>query len=345
VRSPLRTERKRYARPSRELLPYRSTLGADVQRAVVVSGPVDGAEAAVRLGERAAGSLHGVTFEGGDDAGGVFGFLSLSFLACAGGGFACSLGFCFGLPELFFCVFEFGGALCGGFLGLLFFVFFGPLFGDGAFGGFVAALVGPGEFWGSVVFCDLASFGGRPGWDFRNGEFAGPYGSTGCAVCFDPKAVSAAGFKAGQLEGDRVLFVVGGEGTFGVLAARQTGAVQADFPCGFVTLGVDLRFHKPFSGRSSPKAYGSDEGRYSFARQRWGRRDRERSEDRDGEHQAEGAAGVLRGVRGLSAHDPELRNHSGCCGWAIRPGLAGVSPGRLNIVWCRDSVGAAPRTP
>lgn len=55
ARSPLRAERQHHARPSREPGPRRGALGADAQGAVVVGGPVDGAQAAVRGGERVAG--------------------------------------------------------------------------------------------------------------------------------------------------------------------------------------------------------------------------------------------------------------------------------------------------
>ncbi len=52
----------------RELLPRRSALAGDAQRAVVVGGPVDDAETAVRLGEGAAGGREGVALQGWDDA-------------------------------------------------------------------------------------------------------------------------------------------------------------------------------------------------------------------------------------------------------------------------------------
>ena len=90
----------------------RSALSADVQRTAAVGGPVDGAEAAVRSGERAAGGRKSVALERGDKAGGVFCFFSRK-------GF---LGF-------FVASFEFGcfdGLLGGDFPGvLLFFLFFG----------------------------------------------------------------------------------------------------------------------------------------------------------------------------------------------------------------------------
>lgn len=140
--APLRAERERHARPIRKLLPYRGALGADAQRAVAMGRPVDDAEVAVRPGEGVAGDGEGVALQGGDDADGVFGFFFFAFGAFAGGCFACTLGFRFGLLYLFSGVFDGGGAL-GGFLGLLFFMFFGTLFGDGARGA-------SGQFWDKV---------------------------------------------------------------------------------------------------------------------------------------------------------------------------------------------------
>jgi hypothetical protein len=138
ARSPLRTEHERDGSVMVELLPRRGALSAYVQCAVVVGGPVDGAEAAVRLGELVAGGRQGVALQRGNDAGGVFGFFALA-----------RGDFCSGLLCLFCCELDDGGALCGGFIGLLFFVFFGALFGDGLRGAFIAALVGPGKFRGA----------------------------------------------------------------------------------------------------------------------------------------------------------------------------------------------------
>ncbi len=119
MRSPLRAapraEPKRDARVVGESLPRRGALSADVQRAVAVGGPVDGAEAAVRPGERAAGSRERLAVQRGDAARGVFGFgFFFAFLAFAGGGFLCVL--FLGLLELGL----FAGVACG-FSGLGFF--------------------------------------------------------------------------------------------------------------------------------------------------------------------------------------------------------------------------------
>ena len=165
-------------RPVGEALARRGALGADAQRAVGVAGAVEDAQATVRLGERAAGGRERIALQCGDDAGGVFGFLSFLFLVCAGGGFADPSGFCFGLLGFFHRALErrdLCGAVRGCFLGLLLFVFFGALFGDGAGGGFVAAFVGPGEFGGCVGFFVLDSFGGGSGWDrlFDGQRFGG----------------------------------------------------------------------------------------------------------------------------------------------------------------------------
>jgi hypothetical protein len=88
--------------------------------------------------------------------------------------------------------------LCGGFFGLLFFLFFGVLFGDSSFSGFVAALVGPGEFRGCVGFLGRTSaVGAGAGWDRRDGEFAGPVRFAGAAGSVYVEAVGDAGREAG----------------------------------------------------------------------------------------------------------------------------------------------------
>jgi hypothetical protein len=99
-------------------LARRGALGADVQRAVVAAGVVDSAEAAVCLGEGPVGGRQGVALQGGDTAGGVFGFLL--FLVFAGASLLC-LAF-LGLFE--FCLFA---SVAGCFSDLDFFLFSGEL--------------------------------------------------------------------------------------------------------------------------------------------------------------------------------------------------------------------------
>jgi hypothetical protein len=53
-------------------------------------------------------------------------------------------------------------------------LFFFPLFSDGSRGSFVAALLGPGEFWWDIWFFVLLSFGRRARRNRLHGEFAGP---------------------------------------------------------------------------------------------------------------------------------------------------------------------------
>jgi hypothetical protein len=123
-------EPQRHASVVGELLPRRRALSADAQRTVLTGGPADGTEAAVCTAQHATGGRQVVALPGGDEGVGVFGFF-------AQGG--CLRFFHGPLQGCDFC-----GVLRGGFLGLLFFVFFGALFGDGLRGLFGAALADPG---------------------------------------------------------------------------------------------------------------------------------------------------------------------------------------------------------
>jgi hypothetical protein len=103
-----RGERHRDGGSGREPLAAPGGLSAYDKRPAAALRLVDGAEAAVRFGERVAGGGEGVALQGGDDAG-----RALRFFPCGGG-------------DLFVGVRLFGGWMGEGFLGLfLFFLFLG----------------------------------------------------------------------------------------------------------------------------------------------------------------------------------------------------------------------------
>lgn len=242
-----------------EALAYRGALSADVQRAVVAAGAVDGAEAAVRLGERATCGGECLVLQGGDAAGWVSSFFCLAFLAFAGGGFLCLL--FLGLLE-----FDLFAGEPGCFSALGFFLFFGEL----PLPSFVfpdrLSRLGIGQFRGSlrdfgcVLFVAGASVGAGAWWGDGRGEFAGPVHFPAVAGGVDVEVVGDAWFQSRELQADWMLSVVGGKRAFGVLALCRDFAVCGDLVGRFVTLRIDLRFNESFSVEAGVRGDGSDQG-------------------------------------------------------------------------------------
>jgi hypothetical protein len=76
-------------------------------------------------------------------------------------------------------------------------------------GSFVAALVGPGEFWWDIGFFVLPSFGAAPGGIDSN--FAPEARRASQAARFDRVLVVSVSVKSCHHDGDRVAFIVGGQ--------------------------------------------------------------------------------------------------------------------------------------
>ena len=116
--------------------------------------PVDDSKAAVRRRKSAPGDCGCVVLRVGDNARGVHLRVDRYLMCCFF--FAVLQGFCFfsGVAGSFFCLLFF----C-----LLFFMFYFPLFSNCSFGGFVAALIGPGEFRRCIDFFSLLPSGAAPG--------------------------------------------------------------------------------------------------------------------------------------------------------------------------------------
>jgi hypothetical protein len=117
-------------------LPSPRALAPDAQRAVLAHRPMDDSEPAMPHRKSAMGDRERVSLEPGDDA--RWARLRAACCLTCRFFFAALQGFCFlsGVAHSFLC--------------LLFVMFLFALFSNCSFGGFIAALVGPGQFWGTV---------------------------------------------------------------------------------------------------------------------------------------------------------------------------------------------------
>jgi hypothetical protein len=227
-------------------LPSPRALAPDVQRAVLVHRPVDGSEAAMRRGKSAAGDRERIVLQLGDDARWVHLRADRYLMCCFF--FAALQGFCF-----------FSG-VAGSFLCLLFFSFFFPLFSNCSFGGFLATLVGPGQFWG-IVGGFVQSTALRASSRRDRLEFAREAHRASQAACFDRVFVVSVSFKSCHHDGDGVAFIAGGQPTFCALAPSLIRAIQADRPHGFIGLWVDLGFDRLLAGVFAARLDGPEDGR------------------------------------------------------------------------------------
>ncbi len=274
-------------------LPSPRALAPDVQRAMLAHRPVDDSEAAMRHGKSAAGDRERIALQRGDDA---RGHLRVD----------CCLLCCFFLAALQgFCFFS---GVAGSFLCVLFCMFFFPLFPNCSFGGFVAALISPGQCGRCVDFFVLDPFGRRTRRDRL--EFARKARRASQAARFDRVLVASVSFKSCHHDGDRVAFIVDGQPTFSALAPSLIRAIQADRPHGFIGLWIDLGFDRLLAGVFAARLDGPEDGRLSV---RCGRECESNGSDArsSGQRQATGAiAPSSRIVDARRQHCPEIRNHS-----------------------------------